>query len=996
MRTKTTSNPKSSGWLAKVSRVLIFTMLCSTFMHQGWYQPNEALAATVTYGMQTDAATNVGIDGTCNMTQTVAPTAKTTMITPVTTAATSYRPTTGMVNGTPVTLIRSYSPAYGSAQTITAPAGSFAIRGYNATDAWTFHVYKYNPAGAANNKTLMYSSDTTVSGTGATVNVVPTYTLVDSAMPAGWRLLVEVVYTPGGTTYTPRVYLDGTTNTAWSQLTVTETAVAGGNLTVGNGTNPGNGNVTQGSTGNAMNAFTLGMSSGSATVNTLTLTGGSAQFTSANVSAIKIYRDNGTAGTLDGADVLVATTTGWAANIATITFTSAESVTTTANYLVVVDVTSGATIGNTLSGRITAATGTGLGTPTYSDSASATLTIAAATGITSCAGCHGYTASFADGSARNTPAGAFPGSHTTHVVSYGKTCSVCHTAPATETSADFNHRNGVVQIANPINGLAGSTYSKASFTQVNSFTPGTCSKTYCHSNGTSVIAGSIPTNTSLAWGSSTNCGSCHGTVGDDGRPNYANNTPKRNTHGDGAGYGDTHKATACTVCHTGVSGSAGAYTVDPATHDNGAYNLQASLAYSQATGSCANPGCHGEAKWGGTLNLSCIGCHASVQTGTHGTPRDAVMSEFGLAYGHKKTGRGAVTDADCIVCHLEGVYATQSPSATLHKDGKIDLRDPDGAGETAITNISGGTFTFTKFATSYAAGSRTSTGQTSTNIDNVLTQKFCLACHDGNGATNTTARSGAGTAFMPWGGVNLGATYTVANGAAAAGGVVNVKGQFTTTNSSYHPVLGPLNRDFPAATRLVAPYNNNGSRAGTSGTKTNSVVLNCFDCHNTPTTPLTTRTVAAHGNAATLRGTIYAFGAVSTLCTTCHTGYTNASTHAAGSAWSATGSSHNVARNCQDCHGTYQTTSAAPARPIRAQDYHGNNALNGGGLWPTVNSRPYAFIRGWGGTAYHRPFRASEFTTGSATCGAGTCPSGGSGGQVGDGSVRTYTPGGSY
>jgi len=221
-----------------------------------------------------------------------------------------------------------------------------------------------------------------------------------------------------------------------------------------------------------------------------------------------------------------------------------------------------------------------------------------------------------------------------------------------------------------------------------------------------------------------------------------------------------------------------------------------------------------------------------------------------------------------------------------------------------------------------------------------------------------------------------------------------VDAQFATTNSSYHPVRGPLNRDFPAATRLNAPYNNNGGRAGTSGTKTLSVVLNCFDCHNTAT-PLTTRTVSAHGNAAWLRGTVYASGAASTLCTTCHAGYTISGTHGAGSAWSATGSSHNVAQNCQYCHAS-QTSTARSVRPLGAQDYHGNNALVGGGLWTgvTPNGRPFAFIRGWTGTAYHRPFRSTEFTTGSATCGAGTCPN--TGDQVGDGSTRTYTPGGSY
>jgi hypothetical protein len=211
-----------------------------------------------------------------------------------------------------------------------------------------------------------------------------------------------------------------------------------------------------------------------------------------------------------------------------------------------------------------------------------------------------------------------------------------------------------------------------------------------------------------------------------------------------------------------------------------------------------------------------------------------------------------------------------------------------------------------------------------------------------------------------------------------------------------HPVLGPRNKDFPTAVRLADPYKPTGTR-GTQGTKTDSVVLNCFDCHN-QSTPLTNRTNAAHGAAGTVRGTIYT--ATPTLCTTCHLSYAGNYQHhnsgAAGSAWGATGSNHGTAvlPNCHYCHGS-NTSAAAPARPRPAQDYHGSNALPGGGLWTNVtpNGRPFAFIRGWSGNAYHRPYRSTEFTTGSAQCGAGTCPGGG---QVGDGSTRNYTPGGSY
>ena len=149
-----------------------------------------------------------------------------------------------------------------------------------------------------------------------------------------------------------------------------------------NGTNPVSANAPQASTGNAMDGFSLFMSAGSGTVSTMTLTG-SAQFTSANVSSIKIYRDNGTVGLFDGADVLVPTTTTWASNVATITFTTAEPVTTaTGNYLAVVDVPSTATVGNTLSGTVTAVTGTGLGTPSLADTSSGTLTVTAGAGLT--------------------------------------------------------------------------------------------------------------------------------------------------------------------------------------------------------------------------------------------------------------------------------------------------------------------------------------------------------------------------------------------------------------------------------------------------------------------------------------------------------------------------------------------------------------------------------------------------------------------------------------
>lgn len=373
---------------------------------------------------------------------------------------------------------------------------------------------------------------------------------------------------------------------------------------------------------------------------------------------------------------------------------------------------------------------------------------------------------------------------------------------------------------------------------------------------------------------------------------------------------------------------------------------------------CAS--CHQHTK--GFKGGDCVTCH-SVTQGT----RDAVVGEFGLAWGHKKSGRGGVTVSDCIVCHLEGNFTTQSTSA-FHKDGNIDLRDPDGAGESPITNISGGAFTFTKFATSYTAGSRTSTGHTSnTDIANVITQKFCLSCHDSNGATNNTARTtyGTPTQYMPFGGVDLGVDYTVANGAASAGGLIDAKTQFTTTNSSAHPVLGPRSKDFPTAARMNDPYKPAGTR-GTSGTLSQGVVMNCFDCHNT-STPLTNRTIAAHGNAVTIPGVLTITGTPAagtnqvTFCIECHTGYdsSTSSHHNTGSALS--GSTNNgmliyLRYACNVCHSSGY--NIAVVRPVRAMDVHGVNVLPTGGLtkvrrWAgtstgtpaQVNAKPYAFIR---------------------------------------------------
>lgn len=626
-----------------------------------------------------------------------------------------------------------------------------------------------------------------------------------------------------------------------------------------------------------------------------------------------------------------------------------------------------------------------------------------------CGTCHGFPPSNAFGhpGGITIPAG-FPAT-----TSIGTTCS-CHgninttgNSYATIFVNPALHINGILET--PASGGHVFPYPGASHLSAAGVTPWSAC-TGCHnatatgvtyaawaSNGrgtapnctTCHIAGlKAPTGTS-------SCYDCHGASATDGKPNGGIGTGiGGSTFPNYSGSHTVHISKAgltCDTCHSGAG--TGALTHG---NSNGVSKTAATVAFSGLvqpvwTSPNCTAACHVAARWGG--RIGCVNCHSTAQAGTHGTPRDAVSTEFGLAWGHKKSGRGAVTDADCIVCHLEGEFASQAQSAK-HADGNIDLRDPDGVGEVGITNISGTAFTFTKFATSFAAGSRTATGQTSnTDIANVLTQKFCLKCHDVNGATNATARSGAApTQYLPFGtGSQNGAAYTVGLSAGVVGGVVNVDSMFATTNSTFHPVKGPQNNRYASGTRMAVPY------GITKTAVADGIVMNCFDCHNAPT-PLTSRTVAAHGSTApnAYRGTVY--DTTNTLCKVCHTGYTGTTSHhGAGSAFASntnSGMTTYLTGQCQRCHASTNTA----VRPVRAEDAHGFNRFAGTGtdaLWPrgtTETYRPYAFMRNttqWTTTSW-KPLSGAGVPAGTATCGGNMTASG-----CGD-NMTTYTPGGTY
>ncbi|TWJ13892.1 CxxxxCH/CxxCH domain c-type cytochrome, partial [Geobacter argillaceus] len=625
----------------------------------------------------------------------------------------------------------------------------------------------------------------------------------------------------------------------------------------------------------------------------------------------------------------------------------------------------------------------------------------------SCNGCHGTT-NPTTGAPDYTNGGPVPSptanSHPKHVASFTDTkgCANCHVKTVDQATAykfkDYTaasyHLNGSPNVIFKQIGGATGTWNGS-----------TCANTYCHSNGTSATtpAGSVPANTTNAnWGGTLGCNGCHGVGGaTDGRPNYAPGTPKANAHITTI----THSKQTCDVCHDSVTYSGGVYTPNVSSHNNGVYNINASLGYTPGTaaagGTCATPGCHGSINvsinWGGTLG--CVDCHNKAITRTKGRPGEVIpdiVSEFNNTWSHKRSAAGVVTNADCIVCHLEG-DSTTGKASTLHWDGNIDLRDPDGATtEAAITNMSGAAFTFQRFTTTYVTGSRTTTGNTSNNIDNVITQKFCLKCHDATGATNPGARVGgaATSQYKPFNTTIAGAGYVTPLSAGVAGGVVDVDSQLATTNSTFHPVKGPQNNSYAANSRMNAPY----GVTKTNGTPSAGVVINCFDCHNVSGAPLTRRTVSAHGNAVTLRGTVY--DTTNSLCKICHNGYQTASGgmgHGSGSAFYSSvdsGMDTYMTNQCQKCHASTDTAT----RPTRGEDAHGFSYFAGNGtdkMWPrgvTETYKMYAFIRNtnqWSSTNW-QPLSGPGVPAGGAQCGGNMTTSACSDTMTG------YTPGGVY
>ncbi|HET9551441.1 MAG TPA: CxxxxCH/CxxCH domain-containing protein, partial [Anaeromyxobacteraceae bacterium] len=202
----------------------------------------------------------------------------------------------------------------------------------------------------------------------------------------------------------------------------------------------------------------------------------------------------------------------------------------------------------------------------------------------------------------------------------------------------------------------------------------------------------------------------------------------------------------------------------------------APVASAHNSGSTSTPyciSCHPHDKKFAGAGGDCLACHgAAGGAGTTGpNSRRPVSPDFSKTSHHVGSGGtymgGALTNFDCVVCHAEGtVTAGATGTTTLHQDGKIDLRDADsstgayyqydtnavralgtaganGGNATWISETSGRTDDLVGAAT--VACNPTGTG-CSKGLD-----RFCLSCHDKNGASQSYLLGDAGaTALNPF------------------------------------------------------------------------------------------------------------------------------------------------------------------------------------------------------------------------------------------------------
>ncbi|RJR16408.1 MAG: CxxxxCH/CxxCH domain-containing protein [Nitrospiraceae bacterium] len=355
------------------------------------------------------------------------------------------------------------------------------------------------------------------------------------------------------------------------------------------------------------------------------------------------------------------------------------------------------------------------------------------TDVASCTACHAAVPS--------------TGSHQKHVVttSYKKAdCDSCHDGAEESLMPPEQHLDGNIDVYDSASGDLGYPENKS---------PGTayaaCSTAYCHSTGQSTASGnsSTPAYSTVTWGGSAGCGTCHGVTEETGL-----------ISGSHAAHLGSAGVAGCSDCHTGAANDASSY--NSIEHINRFIDVanaySADGAPGNGYGTCAVASCHEDGTgsmvttpvWGSVTE--CSACHAAApSTGSH----TKHLLQSGVA---------------CSDCHDAAVQGTTAP--TQHLDGNIDVYNSTpgdlgypqdkakGSAYSTCSNISchGGTSatwggTACLDCHSISQGSRAAiTSQFNANshhIQGAVTNEKCYQCHweaNIDGSINSTHHGGSG------------------------------------------------------------------------------------------------------------------------------------------------------------------------------------------------------------------------------------------------------------
>ncbi len=578
-----------------------------------------------------------------------------------------------------------------------------------------------------------------------------------------------------------------------------------------------------------------------------------------------------------------------------------------------------------------------------------------------CAGCHGGNGT--------TVKKMATGSHTKHIAGGGAAgytlgCVECHSATVsndTTISNPANHLNYAINVV--LN--SGGTYS------ANGHQPGgavgTCSATFCHSNG----AGTYTTPT---WGNAATgaCGSCHGVV--------AGTPPASASHTKHVGTAYNYLF-SCATCHVRVVKNTTNSTIQATMssaklHITGTHSVNFNTAvtlagaYTTATKTCTNIYCHSNgtvtagstftaistATWGRSNTAGCGGCHSYPPAYANGSPKansHAKHASFTCNNCHNNTTTNGTTISN-TANHVNKVYDVAPGGTTT-----FTLSNTPAPGTPAqCSNISchGGT------------GSSATWGATLN----------CQDCH-GNGSTASFLTYSANF----WSGTTLAKIQMTGSGSWATNGHGLASGTYPGTNNpaaaftataacEYCHDSTVLHKDgtnpFRLRNQVDAIWGRNGvcqscHAVGSAGVTVGGVLRNgtvkvgsthhgakhltataggqyCWDCHNghgaNGTNHAMIRTAVAVTNdgvygipqtfatvaftlSATPTGTDFVQatnGASTKICQACHS-TTNHYT-------ATTSDSHNITSNCIACHSHTNSSNVNGAfAPAQCDACHG-------------------------------------------------------------------------